>query len=139
MLGIIGLVVGCLGFWYGIHCYYELWKWARQCQNTRIAIAYKRRVKSDMPLTEYLLWANQLDRDKDAKGRVIYQIGGTAIAFRKTDYNLRLEFRDFLRQITKRIHREAQVTSATEVPGPKVREGHWKGIDETDHSKESVA
>lgn len=83
ILEIISLIVGVLGILFGLRCYYELWKWARQCQHARIAVEFKRKVKLDRPLVEWLSWANQLENDKAANGHVVYMMGGTRIAVMK--------------------------------------------------------
>jgi hypothetical protein len=70
---IIGGVVGVLGVGFGARCYLELYKWARQCQRARIAVAYNNRVQLQAPLVEWLGWINQLDGDDASNGRVIYR------------------------------------------------------------------
>jgi hypothetical protein len=80
------LIFGVLGVAFGLRCYRELWKWARQCQHARIVVAYKRKVKLNAPLVEWLLWCNNLDKDKDANGRVIYTVGGTTVALIKKSF-----------------------------------------------------
>lgn len=77
------LLVGLAGVTFGARCYMELRRWARQCQHARIAIAYKQKVKLQAPLVEWLLWINQLDKDSDSTGRVVYRIGGTSVAITK--------------------------------------------------------
>ena len=127
-LGIAGLAFGLVCLLFALKFYYELWKWARECGNVRIAVAYKRKTKWDMPLTEYLLLARQLDRDKDYHGRVFYLVGGTAVAIRKVTYEpLRLEFTRFLRELWKRPQRAARVQKRTSAPA--LHEGHWKGTE----------
>jgi hypothetical protein len=74
---------GILGLLFGVRCYVELWRWARQCQHARILIAWKRRVVLDRPLVDYLTWANSLDRDKKANGQVIWRMGQASVAIAK--------------------------------------------------------
>lgn len=130
ILGIIGLAFGLICLAFAVKFYFELWKWARECANVRIAVAYKRRTKWDMPLTEYLLLSRQLDRDKDYNGRVFYLIGGTAVAIRKVSYlPLRLEFTDFLKGFWKRPQKDAKPQGKHSAPS--LKEGHWKGTADT--------
>ena len=77
------LIFGVLGVAYSITCYYELWKWARECQHSRIVLTYKGKVKINAPIVEWLLWIRQLDKDKDNNGRVMYTYGGTQVAIIK--------------------------------------------------------
>ncbi|MDE2101936.1 MAG: hypothetical protein KGL39_32115 [Patescibacteria group bacterium] len=133
LLGIIGLAFGILGFTFGMRSYYELWKWAKQCQNARIVIGYKRKVKRDAPILEYLLWTNLLDRDRDANGRVMYSLGGTTIALIK-GFDMPMGWRLFLRETlfrhTRQMLKQVKPTGTT-ASAPKVREGYWKGTDNT--------
>jgi hypothetical protein len=83
ILDIVSVVIGILGISFAIRCYLELWRWARQCQHARIAIAFKRRVQLQAPLVEWLQWINMLDNDKDSQGRVVYRNGGVTVAITK--------------------------------------------------------
>lgn len=80
IVAIVGAVFGTCGVLFGLACYRELHKWARQCQNARIAVAHKRRVQLNAPLTEWLQWANALNRDESSTGRVIYRNGHVTVA-----------------------------------------------------------
>jgi hypothetical protein len=122
MNAIIGYVVGCIGlfgFAFGLKCYSELRKWARQCQGARIAIAYKRKVKLQAPLIEWLMWVNQLDKDKDSHGRVVYSIGGTSVAITKAVHPKR-----------KRKWAKKPTPAQVHRPGPRVATGTWNNSDE---------
>jgi hypothetical protein len=77
---IIPLIVALLGVMFGVRCYIELWRWARQCQNAKIAVAHKGRVQLVAPLAEWLTWANQLATDETSKGRVVYRNGHVSVA-----------------------------------------------------------
>lgn len=83
IITIIAFTVGVLGLTFGALCYNELRKWVRQVRGARIAVAYKRRVQLQAPLSEWLGWCNQLDRDKDSTGRVIYRQGAVTVAIVK--------------------------------------------------------
>lgn len=85
-LAVGGLLIGAAGFTCAVWFYRNLWRWAKQCDHARITVAYKGRVKLNAPLTEWLLWCNQLDRDKDATGRVVYVFGGTQVAILKKSF-----------------------------------------------------
>ena len=77
------ILTGLAGFLFGIRCYLELWRWARQCQHARIAIACKRKVQLQAPLIEWLMWVNQLDRDEMSTGRVVYKNKEVTVAITK--------------------------------------------------------
>lgn len=80
MIEVASIVVGVLGFAFGVRSYWELRKWARQCQNARIVVAYNRRVKLNAPLVDWLTWANMLDKDESSTGRVVYMNNKTSVA-----------------------------------------------------------
>lgn len=71
--------IGLLGFAFGARAYYELWRWAKQCQRARVAIAYNRRVQLDAPLTEWLEWSNALRSQKET-GRMVYRNGKMSVS-----------------------------------------------------------
>lgn len=68
----------CAG-WFYLH----LWRWSKECKGARITIAYKRKVKIDAPLVEWLLWIRQANKDRQSGGRVVYSMGGTDVAIIK--------------------------------------------------------
>ncbi len=128
IVSIVGICVGVLGIAFALRFYYELWKWARQCQNVRIAIEYKGKVKTQQPIIEWLLWANQLDRDKDSNGRVLYHLGGTRVAILKGWGNT-LTFHHMLRDGARGIIKAALPSRKTKAPTK--RTGAWKATDQT--------
>ena len=69
------VAIGFAGF-----TYRELWRWAKQCQNARIAIAYNNRVQLSAPLDEWLGWANQLGSDDASRGRMIYKANKVSVS-----------------------------------------------------------
>lgn len=77
--------VGLLGVALAVRYYLELRKWARQCQNARIVISHKRRVRLNAPLTDWLVWANSLGRDETMTGRIIYTADKTQVAIIRPD------------------------------------------------------
>lgn len=79
VLALIGFVCGMIGLMFGLRCYLELWRWARQCQGAQIAIARKRKVQLSAPLVEWLLWCNNLE-GRDESGRVVYRNGDVTVA-----------------------------------------------------------
>lgn len=83
IIDIVSVAIGVAGLVFGAGCYWELWKWAQQCKGARIAIAYKRRVQLQAPLVEWLMWCNQLDKDKDSHGRVVWRQGYASVAISK--------------------------------------------------------
>lgn len=130
--GIAGWVVAVLAVAYCIRVYYELWKWARICQRSRIAIAFKRKVKLQAPLTEYIEWIKMLDQDKDSGGRTIYSAGGTTVIITRADATAKLSIRR-ARNIrrAKKENRRGQ--------GPQAKQGTWKATDQTNHSQSKVS
>lgn len=78
----LALGFGVLGVTFGVRCYVELWRWAKQCQRARIVVAYNRKVQLDASLAEWLGWVNQLD-GQDANGRVVYRNVKVSVAILK--------------------------------------------------------
>lgn len=76
-------VVAILGWACAVWFYVHLYRWARECQQARIVIAYKRKVTVDAPIVEWLLWIREANKDKTVGGRVIYQMSGTRVAILK--------------------------------------------------------
>ena len=110
---VIGCVIGLAGFTYGYLCWREARKWAVGCRDTKIAIAYKNKVKMSPSLEEMLVWGR-----KAAKGgTVFYGQGGTRIAIIHT------AVRPGLRLTRKR--------GRNHTPPSPVREGTWSAKDET--------
>lgn len=83
VIDIISIVFGLAGFGCAVWFYVHLYRWARQCQGARIAIAYKGKVKTHAPITEWLAWVSMLDKDEQSNGRVLYKLGGTTVAITK--------------------------------------------------------
>lgn len=108
-------VVGVVGVVLAGRFYLELWRWARQCQQAQIAIAYKRKVQLSAPLVEWLLWCNQL-QGAEENGRVVYRNGGITIAIIRRPKG---------RAIPQRLRRRKQVAA------PTTKEGRWAAKDET--------
>jgi hypothetical protein len=81
LISVSAIAVAALG--YCGRLYLELWRWARQCQHARIAVSYKGKVQLQAPILEWILWANQLDLDKDSNGRVVWRSDKTAVAIAK--------------------------------------------------------
>lgn len=128
VINLICVVITVLSLAFAARCYFELWKWARQCQYARIVIAYKRKVKLQAPLVEWLLWVNQLSKDKDSQGRVVYSMGSTSVAITKAAMPP-----GKIRQTVKSMRR----SKTTPPPKSVAREGTWKATDET-NQRESV-
>lgn len=110
LVGWLSIAFGLAGIAFGARCYWELKKWARQCQGLRIAVSFKRRVVLQAPLVEWLLWGNLLDKDKDSNGRVVYKMGGTTIA------------------IIKRSHKAPKENVQAQA---EMKQGTWSASDET--------
>lgn len=120
MIEIICIAFGVLGVLFGIRCYHELWKWASMCNNVRIAIAFKSKVKMDYPLTEFIKMTNLMDKDKDSTGRVFYMQGGTRIALVKRYYG----------EWTWRRWFKAVIATKKRQPAP-AKQGTYKTKDQT--------
>lgn len=80
IINIACLLVAAVGVFYGLAARRELKKWARLCKTATIAVAYKRKVKLQAPLTEWLQWTRMLDEDQASSGRTVYHMGGTTVA-----------------------------------------------------------
>lgn len=126
-LGIVGLVFGLVGFVYGVRCYYELWKWARECQYWRIGIEYKGKTKIDAPLREWMLWARQSAKEKNSGGRIVYHVGGTRIGLiTRGAARANFDFKQFRREILIGIFKRTKKS-----PPPDAKEGKYKAQDDT--------
>lgn len=73
LITVASLAVAILCILFTASIYRELYKWSRQCQHAKIAVAYKRKVQIQAPLVEWLTWANQLEGDAASNGRVVYR------------------------------------------------------------------
>lgn len=83
VLGFVGMFFGVIGVLCAAWFYRELVKWNNWARRARIVVAYKRKTVLQAPMTEFVAWADMLDKDKDSQGRVIYRQGGTSIAIAK--------------------------------------------------------
>jgi len=123
----IGYIVGVIGIGAAIWFYYHLWRWAREMQHARIAIAYKGKVKVDATLTEWLLWTRQADKDKYSNGRVVFQVQGVRVAILKMAHQ-KFGPRQFARELigwfTKPLKRASKIKSPVKI-------GKWTSSDET--------
>lgn len=68
---------------FAVKFYIELYRWAKLCQNSSVAIAHKNKVKLSATMVEFMLWTNQLKPGE--RGRTIYALGGTRVALIKGD------------------------------------------------------
>ena len=76
---IIGVIVAAVSWYFTFHYKRELWRWANVCNHARIAIAYNRKTQLQAPLTEWVTWANALDKDEASRGRVVYRNGKVTV------------------------------------------------------------
>lgn len=81
MITIIAVIVAVVSALLSIRFYVELRRWSNICKNGRIAIAYKRKVQLQAPLTEWYLWTRKLSDTEN--GRVVYRNGGVTVAIVK--------------------------------------------------------
>lgn len=119
VLAIIAFAFGVVAIAFGISCYVQLYKWARECQGARIAIAYKGKVQMNAPLVEWMLWTRML-KGKEENGRVVYRNGQVTVAILKRPPRRTVRQRWTIRR------NQRQTKSA-----PQVREGSWSAKDET--------
>lgn len=120
----IGYFVGLLGVLFGANSYYQLWRWARDCQHARIAIAFKRKVVLQAPLVEWLLWARKARKDHGSRGRVVYRQAGTSVAVTQAVYPPG-KLKKLWWKITKTTPENPHVT------GPITKAGRWGAKNES--------
>jgi hypothetical protein len=77
---IICLLLAALGFSTALRVHLKNRRWAKVCQESRIAIAYKRRIAMQAPLTDFIVWIDQLTKDEQSNGRVVYGRAGVTVA-----------------------------------------------------------
>ena len=82
-LDIVCLALAVLGAGAAAWFYYHLWKWARDCQQATIAIAYKRKVVMSPTLVELLLWSRKVPDQQN--GQTFYKAPNVTIAIVKRD------------------------------------------------------
>jgi hypothetical protein len=78
IITIIAIVFGIVATAFAVTFYRELWKWARECEHARVAIAYNRRVAMQPTLRDLLLWSRQVD--KNERGQVIFGRNKVSVA-----------------------------------------------------------
>ena len=124
VLLIICFVVTLCSLLFGFRCYYELWKWARECQFWRIAVEFKGKTMIDAPLQEWLLWARQANRDKQAGGRIIFHAGGVRVGLvTRGAARANFNFQQFCRETFGWVKKKK--------PSLPAREGKWEAKDDT--------
>jgi len=78
---IVSAVFGVSGIFAACLFYYHLWKWARDCQQATVAIAYKRKVVMSPTLVELLLWSRKVPDGQN--GQVFYRAANVTVAIVK--------------------------------------------------------
>ena len=81
---IISAVFGVSGVFAAALFYYHLWRWARDCQQATVAIAYKRKVVMSPTLVELMLWSRKVPDGQS--GQVFYRAANVTIAIVKRPY-----------------------------------------------------
>lgn len=122
---LLGLAV--TGFALAGWFYWHLYRWAKECQGARITIAYKRKVKIDAPLVEWMLWIRQANKDKSTGGRIVYSVGGTQVAILKRVKVRKRRLRTLITLITSRIQKEKTGGQSKVVHGVREQEAP-KGV-----------
>ena len=79
----LAIAVGVGGILFGANCYYHLWKWARDCQQATVAVAYRRKVVMSPTLVELLLWSRKVPEQQN--GQVFYRAKDVTIAIIRRD------------------------------------------------------
>lgn len=121
---ILNITLGVIALVGWVCCYvnaHRLKQWSNFCKHGRIFIAYNGKIKHQAPMTEWVLWAKQLDKDKYSKGRPIYQMRGTTIGISKAVVPPKVK-RKFLPD-----RKPSQQKAEPHV----VKEGKYKTTDET--------
>lgn len=83
LLDVVSLAIGIGGVAAACWFYYHLWKWARDCQQATVAIAYKRKVTMSPTLVELLLWSRKVP--KGQSGQVFYKGPNVTVAIIKRE------------------------------------------------------
>jgi hypothetical protein len=73
-------IVSPVGWALAAWSYYLFRRWVRYCRKARIAVAWKRRVVLEAPITDWVAWAQMLGKDEAARGRVVYRGGHVSVA-----------------------------------------------------------
>ena len=81
-----GALVAVAGFavLIAVYSWVHAARWSHRCQDTRIAVARKGRVRRNHSLAEWIGYAHQFGMDRSA-GSVVYDVAGTRIAVFMTD------------------------------------------------------
>ena len=82
-LVVVSLVIGVAGASAAAWFYYHLWKWARDCQQATIAVAFKRKVVMSPTLVELLLWSRKVPAGQN--GQTFYRAGNVTVAIVKRE------------------------------------------------------
>jgi hypothetical protein len=72
IIGFLGLAVACFFGW-------KLRQW-EYLLTSRIAIAYKGKIKMSPQLIEWLQWSAAMTKDGKENARVVYKLGSTTVA-----------------------------------------------------------
>lgn len=85
IIAAVAVLIMCVSIVYTVLIYRELAKWAHLSNSTMIAIAHKNKVRMQHSITEWMKWAQMLDKDERYKGRVIYTMSGTSVLIKVPD------------------------------------------------------
>lgn len=120
---VILLFVAAWGYYCAWRRGKELKTWAEWAHYGRIVIAYKRKIKLNAPLTEFVAWAHMLKDDEGSKGRVIWAMGGASVAIAKSAVPPKPKRFDLARLRRARSSDSGNSVATTE--------GKFKATDET--------
>lgn len=76
-------IITCIAVTLAAICILRVYSWGQYLKRTRIVIFYKGKSKINVPMIEWLKWAQTLQRDKAAKGHTVYKMGGTDVGILK--------------------------------------------------------
>jgi len=82
-MAIILYLIGVIGWAIAGLCCLRVYTWAQYLKRTRIVIFYKGKSKINVPMIEWMKWAQTLERDKSARGHTVYKMGGTDVGILK--------------------------------------------------------
>lgn len=130
--GVVGSLIGVLGFLWGVRFYLELRKWAHLIKYSRVVVAYKGKVKLNAPFEEWVLWAQYADKENSGAGpktknggRVLYHLGGTSIAVLSKSFVPDTPILRAYKAVRGRLKSQQQRVN------PQVQEGTWSAEDHT--------
>jgi hypothetical protein len=122
---VIAVVCAVVAIAFALTFYRELWKWARECEHARVAIAYNRRVVMQPTLRDMLLWSREVD--KNERGQAIFSRNKVTVAIVRPIVPPGKVRKLFLRPGKSAPTQRSQVVT-----------GNWKSQDQTPAERKDV-